>query len=65
MVSIRAIESLHSLTNDIARIVDLAPSMAGGDSLNPQSFCLPNIGTFQKYLCEIPYDLLVSEYIIF
>ena len=33
MVSIRAIESLHSLTNDIARIVDLAPSMAGGDSV--------------------------------
>ena len=32
MVSIRAIESLHSLTNDIARIIDLAPSMAGGDS---------------------------------
>jgi hypothetical protein len=38
VVSIRAIESLHSLTNDIARIVDLAPSMAGGNSLNPPQY---------------------------
>jgi hypothetical protein len=38
MASIRAIESLHSLTNDIARIVDLAPSMAGGDSMKSPQF---------------------------
>jgi hypothetical protein len=38
MVCIRAIESLHSLTNDIARIIDLAPSMAGGNSLKSPQF---------------------------
>ena len=38
MASIRAIESLHSLTNDIARIVDLAPSMAGGDSATSSQY---------------------------
>jgi hypothetical protein len=38
MVCIRAIERLHSLTNDIARIVDLAPSMAGGDSMKSPQF---------------------------
>jgi hypothetical protein len=42
MVCIRAIDSLHSLTNDIARIVDLAPSMAGGDTAkSPQYFSPP------------------------
>jgi len=42
-ISIRAIESLHSLTNDIARIVDLAPSMAGGDSTKSSQYLpLPN-----------------------
>jgi hypothetical protein len=41
MVSIRALESLHSLTNDIARIIDLAPSMAGGNSLNHPKFFSP------------------------
>jgi len=38
MISIRAIESLHSLTNDIARIIDFAPSVAGGNSLNPAQY---------------------------
>lgn len=42
MVSIRAIESLHSLTNDIARIVDLAPYVAGGNSATAkQNLCPP------------------------
>lgn len=41
MVCIRAIESLHSLTNDIARFVDLAPSMAGGDSVKSSQFLSP------------------------
>ena len=41
MVSIRAIESLHSLTNEVARIVDLAPSMAGGDSVKSSQFLSP------------------------
>ena len=41
MVCIRAIESLHGLTNDIARIVDLAPSMAGGTSVNSSHFLSP------------------------
>jgi hypothetical protein len=50
MVSIRAIESLHSLTNDIARIVDLAPSMAGGNSLNSPKFLSPQY----RDVSEIP-----------
>ncbi len=41
MVSIRAIESLHSLTNDIARIVDLAPYVAGSASVKPSQFLSP------------------------
>jgi hypothetical protein len=43
MVSIRAIESLHSLTNDIARIIDLAPSMAGGDSAKSSQYLSPPV----------------------
>ena len=50
MVSIRAIESLHSLTNDIARIVDLAPSMAGGDSPKTPDYFPPLV----KDVSEIP-----------
>ena len=50
MASIRAIESLHNLTNDIARIIDLAPSMAGGDSLNPPKFLSPQY----RDVSEIP-----------
>ena len=50
MVSIRAIESLHSLTNDIARIVDLAPSMAGGDSVKSSTF----LSTQYQDVSEIP-----------
>jgi hypothetical protein len=43
MVCIRAIESLHSLTNDIARIVDLAPSMAGVDSAKSPQYLSPPV----------------------
>ena len=50
MVSIRAIESLHSLTNDIARIVDLAPSMAGGDSVKSSQF----LSSQYRDVSEIP-----------
>jgi hypothetical protein len=49
MVSIRAIESL-SLTNDIARIVDLAPSMAGGDSMKSPPF----LSSQYRDVSEIP-----------
>ena len=50
MVSIRAIESLHSLTNDIARIIDLAPSMAGGTSVESSQF----LSTQYRDVSEIP-----------
>ena len=49
MVSIRAIESLHSLTNDIARIIDLAPSMAGDSRASSGYFSTP-----VKDVSEIP-----------
>ena len=49
-VSIRAIESLHSLTNDIARIVDLAPSMADGNSMKSLQFW----STQHRDVSEIP-----------
>ena len=58
MVSIRAIESLHSLTNDIARIVDLAPSMAGGDSLNPPKFLSPPISGRFRDTCVKSHMIL-------
>ena len=45
-----AIESLHSLTNDIARIVDLAPSMAGGNSMKSLQF----LSTQHRDVSEIP-----------
>ncbi|MGH9986826.1 MAG: hypothetical protein ACRD8W_23010 [Nitrososphaeraceae archaeon] len=50
MVCIRAIESLHSLTNDIAQIVDLAPSVAGGDSVKSSTF----LSTQYQDVSEIP-----------
>lgn len=50
MVSIRAIESLHSLTNDIARIIDLAPSVAGGNSVDS----LPYFSAPVRDMSEIP-----------
>jgi hypothetical protein len=34
MVSVRAIDSPHSITNDIARIIDLAPYVTGGNNNN-------------------------------
>ena len=42
-VSIRVIESLHSLTNDIARIIDLTPAMADGDSSKSSQYLSPPI----------------------
>lgn len=50
MVCIRAIESLHSLTNDIARIIDLAPSVAGGDSVKYSQYMSPLV----RDVSEIP-----------
>jgi hypothetical protein len=50
IISIRAIESLHSLTNDIARIIDLAPYMAGGDSAKNSQF----LSTQYRDVSEIP-----------
>jgi hypothetical protein len=50
VVTIRTIESLHSLTNDIARIIDLAPSMAGGDSTKSSQF----LSTQYRDVSEIP-----------
>ena len=31
MVSVRAIDSLHRITLDLARVIDEAPYLAGGD----------------------------------
>jgi hypothetical protein len=50
MVSIRAIESLHSLTNDIARIIDLAPIVAGGNSVESSQYFPAPV----KDISEIP-----------
>jgi hypothetical protein len=50
MVSIRAIDSLHSITNDIARIIDLAPYMAGGNSAKSSQYMSPQV----RDVSEIP-----------
>jgi len=50
MVSIRAIESLHSITNDIARIIDLAPYVAGGNSTPSSQYLSPLV----RDVSEIP-----------
>ena len=40
MISIRAIDSLHRITLDLARLIDEAPYLAGGDSINLRNICL-------------------------
>ena len=50
MVSIRAIDSLHGITNDIARIIDLAPYVAGSDSVKSTPF----LSTQYQNVSEIP-----------
>lgn len=50
MVCIRAIDSLHSITNDIARIIDLSPYMAGGDSAKSSQYLSPPL----RDVAEIP-----------
>ena len=50
MVSIRAIDSLHGITNDIARIIDLAPYVAGSDSVKSTPF----LSTQYRNVSEIP-----------
>ena len=50
MVSIRAIDSLHGITNDIARIIDQAPYVAGSDSVKSTPF----LSTQYRNVSEIP-----------
>ena len=50
MVSIRAIDSLHGITNDIARIIDLAPYVARSDSVKSTPF----LSTQYRNVSEIP-----------
>lgn len=50
MVSIRAIDSLHGITNDIARIIDLAPYVAGSDTVKSTPFLSPQY----RNVSEIP-----------
>jgi hypothetical protein len=50
MVSIRAIDSLHGITNDIAHIIDLAPYVAGSDSVKSTPF----LSTQYRNVSEIP-----------
>ena len=41
MVSIRAIDSLHKITLDLARVIDEAPYLAGGDSAMSSKYLPP------------------------
>lgn len=50
MVSVRAIESLHRITLDLARVIDEAPYLAGGDSRGSSQY-LPNT---VRNVSEIP-----------
>jgi hypothetical protein len=50
MISIRAIDSLHGITNDIAPIIDLAPYVAGSDSVKSTPF----LSTQYRNVSEIP-----------
>ena len=50
MVSVRAIDSLHRITLDLARVIDEAPYLAGGHSLNPPKFLSPQY----RDVSEIP-----------
>jgi hypothetical protein len=42
MVSVRAIDSLHRITLDLARVIDEAPYLAGGDSSKSSQFLSPS-----------------------
>jgi len=41
MVSVRAIDSLHRITLDLARVIDEVPYLAGGDPSKSQNLSLP------------------------
>jgi hypothetical protein len=50
MVSIRAIDSLHRITLDLARVIDEAPYLAGGDASKSTQYLSPPV----KDISEIP-----------
>ncbi|MFY9964674.1 MAG: hypothetical protein WBL44_00565 [Nitrososphaeraceae archaeon] len=50
MVSIRAIDSLHRITLDLARVIDEAPYLAGGDTSKSTQYLSPPV----KDISEIP-----------
>jgi hypothetical protein len=50
MVSVRAIDSLHRITLDLARVIDEAPYLAGGDSSKSSQYLSPPV----KDISEIP-----------
>jgi hypothetical protein len=50
MVSIRAIDSLHRITLDLARVIDDAPYLAGGDTSKSTQYLSPPV----KDISEIP-----------
>ena len=54
MVSIRAIDSLHGITNDIARIIDLAPYVAGSDSVEVHTIFINTISKCLRDSCIKP-----------
>ena len=50
MVSVRAIDSLHRITLDLARVIDEAPYLAGGDSGKSSQYLSPPVKDSQRYL---------------
>ena len=50
MVSVRAIDSLHRITLDLARVIDEAPYLAGGDTSKSTQYLSPPV----KDISEIP-----------
>ena len=50
MVSVRAIDSLHRITLDLARVIDEAPYLAGGDSSKSSQYLSPPV----RDVSEIP-----------
>jgi hypothetical protein len=50
MVSIRATDSLHRITLDLARVIDEAPYLAGGDTSKSTQYLSPPV----KDISEIP-----------
>ena len=50
MVSVRAIDSLHRITLDLARVIDEALYLAGGDSSKSSQYLSPPV----KDISEIP-----------